>query len=48
MKKDYIHQNAQKLVVLVLSIALIVGVAGCSKKAKEVEVDLSRIHRSDY
>lgn len=41
MKKDYIHQNAQKLVVLVLSIALIVGVAGCSKKAKEVEVDLS-------
>lgn len=41
MKKDYILQNAQKLVVLVLSIALIVGVAGCSKKAKEVEVDLS-------
>lgn len=42
MNKNIIHKNVKKLVVLVLSIALFAGVAGCSnKKAKEVEVDLS-------
>ncbi|NLT11602.1 MAG: hypothetical protein GXY06_04210 [Clostridiaceae bacterium] len=41
MKKELFNLNARKLVVLVLSIALIVGIAGCKKKVEEVEVDLN-------